>query len=82
MPKLYDTLPRVKYFVHIGVHGGICRCRLERKAKKGPYDKVDVDGKKFSEIFDGEDGPWKDEPDVLDSEAGVDSIVERMMGRG
>ena len=82
VPELYNAYPRVKYFVHVGVHAHISRLRLERKAKKGPYDKLDVDGKRLSDVFDDEDGTWENGPDVIDSQISADAIVERMMGRG
>ncbi|KAL2114053.1 hypothetical protein VUR80DRAFT_1056 [Thermomyces stellatus] len=82
VPKLYSTFPAAKYFVHIGVHGSIHRCRLERKAKKGPYTKQDVDGRTFSDVFGDEDGLWEGGPEAIDSQVNVDAIVERMMGRG
>lgn len=82
LPELYSMFPNLRYFVHIGVHGHICRCRLERKAKKGPYTKPDVDGRHLKDGFEDEDGVWASGPDVLDSQVDVDAIVERMMTAG
>lgn len=78
VPELYKSLPNVRFFVHVGVHGGISRCRLENRARKGPYDKLDVDGRRFSEHPEDRDKGWEDGPDEMTSAVGVKGIVERM----
>lgn len=75
-------MPHVQYFVHIGVHGRITRCRLERKAKKGPYTESDVDGRNFADGFEDKDGIWESGPEVIESQVDVDAIVERMIKGG
>ena len=82
VPELYRSMPNVEYFVHVGVHGGIQQSRLERQARKGPYRKLDVDGRTFADEFGDHEGLWEDAPRVLETKTDVDGIVERMLGRG
>ena len=78
VPELYESLPNVRFFVHVGVHGGISKCRLEKRARKGPYDKLDVDGRRFSEHPEDRGEGWNDGPDEMTSAVDIKGIVERM----
>lgn len=78
IPELYKSLPNVRFFVHVGVHGGISKCRLESRARKGPYDKLDVDGRRLSEHPEDRGEGWDDGPDEMKSAVDIKGIVERM----
>ncbi len=82
VPRLYETYPTVRYFVHLGVHDEITRYRLERLARKGPYSKLDVDGGYFPQK-DGDGGKvWKKAPSQVESTVDIDSIVGKLAAEG
>jgi hypothetical protein len=73
--------PRVRFFVHVGVHSGIQRCRVERRARKGPYQRCDVDGKNLVGNEDG-DGAWEEAPNEIESSVDVEGMVRKLLGEG
>lgn len=73
VPELYDSYPNVDLFVHLGaVHEKSSEHYLERKARKGPFLRSDVDGKIYK------DGAWDNAPNEIISSVDVDKIVGKM----
>lgn len=82
VPELYKTYPNVRFFVHVGVsHLATC-CSLERRARKGPYEKSDVDGRKWCDDIDEWGDVWNSAPDEIESAVDVEGIAADMTAGG
>ncbi|SPO05495.1 uncharacterized protein DNG_08182 [Cephalotrichum gorgonifer] len=82
IPELYETYPNVRYFVHVGVsHLATC-CQLETRARKGPYEGLDVDGRRWCGDADGWDDVWRSAPEQIQSAVDVEGIAVKMASGG
>jgi hypothetical protein len=46
-PRLYEQYADVKFFIHVGLHSRISGYRLEKRGRKGPYTRKDIEGESF-----------------------------------
>jgi hypothetical protein len=74
IPRLKEKYPNVAYFVHLGVHQKAEKFRVERRARKSPYERKDVRGCSFDGPDD--DGKWSILPQELFTGVDVPALVE------
>lgn len=74
VPGFKEKYPNVAYFVHLGVHEHAEKFRIERRARKGPYERKDVRGRSFDGPDD--DGKWSTLPQELFTGVDVAALVE------
>ncbi|KAI9866768.1 MAG: hypothetical protein M1813_000710 [Trichoglossum hirsutum] len=79
VPQLYEQYPDVEYFIHVGVHDESSSYLLEKRARKGPYTRKDVDGRSFEPGTGDEKKRWEKFPEELWTEVDVDGILEAMI---
>ncbi|KAF1809344.1 peptidase C15, pyroglutamyl peptidase I-like protein [Eremomyces bilateralis CBS 781.70] len=75
VPRLYRMYPKVEYFVHVGVAGEDVEYRVETRARKGPYEAKDVDGRYFKPPQTKE---WAELPKEVHTSINVDRIVKAL----